>query len=171
MMAGTHGNRYWPGTQGGKAAQSAGDVNARQREALALEMRLHGASLAEIAAACGYLSNGRPNESAASKAYYRALARIPEAAANQTRHLISERLDEIISKLYSGEMTPDVARALLLTDKARRELFALDEPPNAAAVAGPLVVEIPAALAAALRGEPVLPAQIEEAGHGEPDGE
>lgn len=61
------------------------DMNAAQREKIAIEMRMQGYEFEEIAIRCGYVSNGQPNRSAAYKAWRRALRRIPLQHAEEAR--------------------------------------------------------------------------------------
>jgi hypothetical protein len=63
-------------------------IETREREAKALELRKHGASLSEIARAVGYT-----NESGASKAIRRSLARLDESDAAELREIEASRLE------------------------------------------------------------------------------
>jgi hypothetical protein len=101
------------------------DLNAAQREKLAIELRMQGYDFDAIAQSCGYA-----NRSAAYKAWKRALAKIPAPAVVETRKRMVQAYDVARKGLWfqfaAGD--PDAIDAWVKLDKSERELFGLDTP-------------------------------------------
>lgn len=115
---------------GKQSGNAQADLNAVQREASAFELRAQGLSFAQIAALLGYVSNGRPNESAAYKAYRRCLARIPRETVEEMRqNILAEQL-EMKAALRTKYRRGDTFAAQAMTGIHDRQakLFGLDTP-------------------------------------------
>lgn len=97
------------------------DLNAADRERLALHLRLQGYDFDEIADECGYT-----HRSAARKAYRRALARIPAAEAKEMRETINARYDWLMRQLMAGKVSPAVVQAAVAVERARSSLFGVE---------------------------------------------
>lgn len=112
------------------------DYNAALREAQVLKLRTQGHEFDEIARQVGYT-----DRSAAHKAYKRALARIPKAAADEERELSLMRLNNAIralmDKINRGD-TFAVAQLVSLEDR-RAKLLGLDAKGDGV-VAGQMII-------------------------------
>jgi hypothetical protein len=89
-------------TQSEKQLSAQEDLNTAQREKLVLDLRIAGHDFDTIAQLAGYA-----NRSVAWKAYRRALARIPQASAQQERQLDARRLDELLKAYWEKAVSGD----------------------------------------------------------------
>lgn len=123
------------------------DVNAAQREKLALSLYAQGWSVDDIAAECGYTQR-----SAAHKAIKRAIRRIPEPEARALRARINARCDWMLRELFAGKIDPATVQAAVSIDKLRAQLFGINLQPETATVAAAQVIirEYPAGVADAV---------------------
>lgn len=110
-------------------AKDERDLNAAQREKLAVELRTQGYDFDAIAEQCGYGSRA-----SAYKAWKRALRRIPAPAVADARRRMTLAYDAARQGLWSDFVTGDTeaVKAWVLMDKSERDLFGLDMPPSAA---------------------------------------
>lgn len=138
------------------------DMNELPRAAQALRLRRLGYTYAEIAAQVGYA-----NESGARYAVKKASARI---VRDEARELVGWQADMIEAALRvvneriqkNDKYSMYAVDRLVALSKRYSELMGLDAPKPEHVVAKPMVVEIPAPIAQALRGivpppEPALP--------------
>lgn len=105
---------------------------ARVNEGLAFVLRAQGRTWAQIAEQLGYfLSDGRPNDASAYKAYKRGLKRIPTAAIEEMRLTILEQqmaiLAGLLPKAQKGH--PGAAMAADRIHQTQITLFGLAIPP------------------------------------------
>lgn len=136
------------GTSGRRAGKQLGtpqtDLQAAQREATAFEMRAEGKTFAQIAEALGYESNGHPNESAAYKAYRRALARIPRESVDEMReNILAEQAmmkQAMLRRMKNGDVY--AAREFTAMHDRQAKLFGLDKLPDDLAAAAHYVKRI-----------------------------
>lgn len=117
------------------------DLNAKQREAQVLRLRVQGWSFARIAEEVGYSDQG-----GAHKAWKRALARIPKDAADDAREHLRLQLEDmsavLMAQLYKGNTRAGEAMVKLQERYCR--MLNLDIQPDIAASAQMLVVPIAA---------------------------
>lgn len=118
------------------------DLNAVEREQLALSLRLQGYDFERIAAECQYFSSGKPNGSAAYKAYKRALARIPRQAVEEARQRMTLAYDNARRALWADFITgePKAIEAWLAMDEREAKLFGLDTQPKQQQISAPKIV-------------------------------
>lgn len=120
--------------------KDARDLNAAQREKLALDLRMQGYDFAAIAEACGYT-----NSSAACKAWKRAIRRIPQASADEARRNMQASYDMMRRALYEQTRAGKTwaIEAWLKVDEREARLLGLDAKADAPASAQLLLVAVP----------------------------
>ena len=118
------------------------DVSARQREAQVMRLRVSGWSFARIAEEVGYADQG-----GAYKAWKRALARIPKAAADEAREHLRLQLEDmselLIAQLRKGNTR--AGEALVKVQERYCRMLNLDIQPDAGSGAGMALVSVPIA--------------------------
>lgn len=107
----------------GIRAKDRRDLNAVEREKLAVSLRMQGCDFDRIADECGYGSRA-----SAYKAWKRALARIPAPAVADARKRMASAYDAARQGLWPQFIAGDTeaVKAWVLMDKSERELFGLD---------------------------------------------
>ena len=118
------------------------DVSARQREAQVMRLRVSGWSFARIAEEVGYADQG-----GAYKAWKRALARIPKAAADEAREHLRLQLEDmselLIAQLRKGNTR--AGEALVKVQERYCRMLNLDIQPDAGSGAQMALVSVPIA--------------------------
>ncbi len=124
-----------------KHSTAPSDINARERMNQALSLRKAGASLDQVATACGYAS-----KSGAHKAIRRALSELPRENAEELRALELARLDELLMSYWQRAKKDVNAAHLVLKIAAQRaQLLGLNiEPKFAEQQTQVIVREVPA---------------------------
>jgi hypothetical protein len=111
---------------GGDRSSRSAQVQARENEQRALALWLKGATFGQISTA-GF---GITTPSGAWRAVYRALQRIPKAAADQARQAQLARLQELRLLLWNQTRKDPIraAEALIKLEAREARLLGLDEP-------------------------------------------
>jgi AraC-like DNA-binding protein len=118
------------------------DLNARQREAQVMTLRVQGWSFARIAEQVGYSDQG-----GAYKAWKRALARIPKAAADEAREHLRLQLEDMSEILHMQlrKGNTRAGEALIKLQERYCRMLNLDIQPDTTAGAGLALVSVPIA--------------------------
>ena len=114
-----------------------------------MRLRVSGWSFARIAEEVGYADQG-----GAYKAWKRALARIPKAAADEAREHLRLQLEEVTSRLYTMLTAPGpahvaertrAAEAIVKAQERYCRMLNLDIQPDAGSGVGMALVSVPIA--------------------------